>query len=189
MDLIESSADSPLAGATGLRRGLRAVRAGLLEPAGPLRRAGPRLRTGAVLLAAAALLALRAGLAGGPPGWAAVSAPPYDQLPGRTPIPAPALLADDPRVVQGEIPASTPAGSERDRTAAARRAAALVLGRYCRHPEALTIKVDPAGTGAVALVSDRRTGRFLATIVLYSDGSGAGPDQWRGWLAQLDRCR
>lgn len=172
-----------------LDRAVRAARRWL--PADGRRRRSQGLL--ALLLAAGLVAALRGGLPEGRSGadqaWSAPWVRPYDTLPGRTPIPAPSLVSEDGRVVQGNLPLRP--SYDGDRVARRRAAVAMVLGRYCRRPQelAITFTPDGPGVGDVATVSDRRTGRFIATIVLYAAGTEtADYYQWRGWLEQLRNC-
>jgi hypothetical protein len=107
----------------------------------------------AVLATAGAVAALRAGAEPVPPRAEPVAPPahrpspefralspppPYDRLPGRTPIPAPRLVGPDWQIVRGRLPAVGEPGRP-----AAQRAAALVIGRYCREPAVLAAEVTP----------------------------------------------
>jgi hypothetical protein len=140
MDVIDSGPQRPVG------RGARMLRRAVAPAVRRLVRADQRQRqTAAVLagvvLAAGSVAALRAGLpqpvAARGPTWAALSGPPYDRLPGRTPIPPPRLISEDGQLVSGELPASTLSPSR----AAVRQAVALVLGRYCRDPAAHTVQL------------------------------------------------
>lgn len=140
MDVIDSGPERPVG------RGGRALRRALEPAVRRLLRADQRQRHTAavlagVLLATGSVAALRAGLpqpvAAGRPVWAVFEGPPYDRLPGRTPIPPPRLISEDGQWVSGELPASTLSPSR----AAVRQAAGLVLGRYCRNPAAHTVQL------------------------------------------------
>ena len=164
------------------------------------RRRGARLAA-AVLVAAAAVVLLRStvdsspsGRSGVPPTVAAgptVPLPPrptspYDRLPGRTPIPAPAQTGDG---VSGPLPA---VGGPHKRAAGV--AVGLVLGRYCFEPRRYAFTLEPDHDGA------RQDWRHVDVLVFRLDGGGAGPYQrlfldWTGrsyrWLAVLNllqRC-
>jgi hypothetical protein len=190
-DVIASEPDRPPGRLGPRRRATDAARRWLAT--GTARQRQTRAVLATLLLAAGAIAALRAGLPEQPqPGqavWAGAPAPPYDTLPGRTPIPAPSLVSEDGQVVEGTVPVRPLWGHEQEQ---GRRAVGLVLGRYCRDPAALTIAFPygAAGPTYVAVVSDRRTGRFVATIALSPTGSEEdGSYEWRGWLDQLHRCR
>lgn len=140
MDVIDSGPERPgRQGDRWLRRGAygaarRAARRAAL--------AGRRQRRAAtVLLAALLAFGAIAGLRSGLPEpdrpratgllWTGPAGPPYDQFPGRTQIPAPRLVSEDGQRVAGMLPP----GSGPSETAA-RAAADLVIGRYCRIPPA-----------------------------------------------------
>jgi hypothetical protein len=154
-----------------------------------------------VLVAAAALLLLRSTVDSSPSGRArstvddpgpAVSSlpppptPPYDRLPGRTPIPAPAQTGDG---LSGPLPAT---GGPDKRAAVA--AVDLVLGRYCLDPGRYTFTLDPDHDGT------REDFHHVDVLVFRLDGSGNGPDlrlildwagrsyRWIGFLDLLDGC-
>jgi hypothetical protein len=162
MDVIDSGPERPVG--TGRRR-LRQTSRALARRLGPLGQRYRRTATvlGVMLVAAAGMIGLRAGLPAGEShtnrtaAWAGPLGPPYDQLPGRTPIPAPRLVSQDGQRVVGEVPVFAPAPSE----VAARKAVDLVIGRYCRDP----------GAHSVQLVTPPRSrlgsGRF--------PGPGGGP--------------
>ena len=95
----------------------------------------------AVLVAAGGLAALRSGaesvggsVAGGTE-VASVPTPPFDRLPGRTPIPSPTHAG---WYVHGTLPPTGPPGR-----AAAKRATELVLGRFCARPKRYALNIAP----------------------------------------------
>lgn len=165
-----------------------------LLPAGPATRRTRAVRTGSAVVAAAlVLLALRSAAepvddAAPVPADAVVTVvpplpdPPFDRLPGRTPIPVPTFSGDD---VLGALP---PVRGGPDRAAAA-AATELVLGRYCRRPDRYTVTFDPG-----------RDWRDVAVLVFGLDRSGDPPVVrlrltwtgvsygWRGQAVQLNRC-
>ena len=112
--------------------------------------------------------------------------PPYDRLPGRTPIPAPAQTGDG---LSGPLPAI---GGPDKRAAAA--AVYLVLGRYCLDPKRYTFTLDPDHDGSWP------DWHHVDVLVFRLDGSGSGPDlrlfldwagrsyRWLGFLDLLDGC-
>ena len=153
-----------------------------------------------VLVAAAALLLLRSTVDSAPSGVARSTVddagptvslsprptPPYDRLPGRTPIPAPAQTGDG---LSGPLPAI---GGPDKRAAGA--AVDLVLGRYCVDPKGYTFTLDPDHDGA------REDYHHVDVLVFRLDGSGSGPDlrlildwagrsyRWIGFLNLRDGC-
>jgi hypothetical protein len=126
----------------------------------------------AVLVAVAALVVLRFTVgstrsAVDPPAAAATTTPvgpatPLDRLPGRTPIPEPAQTRD---LLSGPLPVL--GGSSE---VAARRAAGLVVGRYCVDLTRFSVAVDPATDGRNA---DWRHVLVLVTDRLYTDSGPA----------------
>ena len=91
--------------------------------------------------------------------------PPYDRLPGRTPIPVPAQTGDG---LSGPLPAI---GGLDKRAAAA--AVDLVLGRYCLDPEAAIRSPSTPTTTAPA--------RTATTSTCWCSGStAAGPGRTFG---------
>ncbi len=154
----------------------------------------------AVMVAAAALLLLRSTVDSPPSGLTrstldhpgpAVSlpprpTPPYDRLPGRTPIPVPAQTGDG---LSGPLPA---VGGPDKRAAAA--AVGLVLGRYCLDPAGYTFTLDPDHDGT------REDWHHADVLVFRLNGSGSGPDlrlilnwdgrsyRWLGFLNLRDGC-
>jgi hypothetical protein len=129
----------------------------------------------AALVAVAAVVLVRFALDDRPPGRsaaptpapapassasAAVPRPPYDTGPGRTPIPAPTQIGDQLSGVMPDL-----GGPDR---AAARRAADLVLGRYCADPARYTFSLDGGPDW-------RQVRIFLVEL----DRSGGPVQQWR----------
>jgi hypothetical protein len=151
-----------------------------------------------VLLVVGAVAALRAGAepvepaaapgvgepTGAPTGLAAVlPGPPYDRLPGRTPIPRPTPL-DRGKLLRGSLPAVGPAGQR-----AAIVSAELVLGRYCRRPGKYAVAIDP-GDGwrrlrALAVRTDRSTDPPWVVLELVWTGQSY---RWTGRTVQLEIC-
>jgi hypothetical protein len=153
-----------------------------------------------VLVAAAALLLLRSTVDTPPSGLAPSTVdspgpaaplpprptPPFDRLPGRTPIPAPAQTGDG---LSGPLPAI---GGPDKRAAGV--AVDLVLGRYCLDPGRYTFTLDPDHDGT------REDFHHVDVLVFRLDGSGNGPDlrlildwagrsyRWIGFLNLLDGC-
>ena len=153
-----------------------------------------------VVVATAALLLLRSAVDTSPAGLGRSTVddpgptvslpprptPPFDRLPGRTPIPAPAQTGDG---LSGPLPAI---GGPDKRAAAA--AVYLVLGRYCFDPGRYTFTLDPDHDGT------REDFHHVDVLVFRLDGSGSGPDlrlildwagrsyRWLGFLNLLDGC-
>jgi hypothetical protein len=154
-----------------------------------------------VLVAAAALVLLRSTVDTSGPGRSVVDAtvaagptvpapplptPPYDRLPGRTPIPAPVQTGDG---LSGRLP---PVGGPDKR--AARTAVGLVLGRYCFQPRRYGFTLEPDHDGT------RQDWRHVEVLVFRLDAGGAGPYQrlfldwggrsyrWLGFLSLRDGC-
>jgi len=152
-----------------------------------------------VLLVVGAVAALRAGAepvepaaapgvagepTGAPTGLAAVlPRPPYDRLPGRTPIPRPMAL-DGGKVLRGPLPAVGPAGQR-----AATASAELVLGRYCRRPGKYAVALDPEDgwrrLRALAVRTDRSTDPPWVVLELVWTGRSY---RWTGGTVQLEMC-
>ena len=155
----------------------------------------------AALAVGGALVALRAGAPGIPVeepvaaadaasgpviiyGRARMQPPPFDRLPGRTPIPLPAPIGRPAEAVRGSLPATGTAGES-----AARAAVRLVLGRYCRYPRAYQILLEDRGSWrevtatvfSLKWVEPRR----LTTVRLRWTGHAYS---WQGWPADLARC-
>jgi hypothetical protein len=152
-----------------------------------------------VLVAAAALLLLRSTVDSAPSGVGRSTVdnpgpvslpprptPPYDRLPGRTPIPEPAQTGDG---LSGPLPAI---GGPDKRAAGA--AVDLVLGRYCLDPAGYTFTLDPDHDRT------REDYHHVDVLVFRLAGSGSGPDlrlildwagrsyRWIGFLNLLDGC-
>jgi hypothetical protein len=153
-----------------------------------------------VLVTAAALLLLRSTMDTTPSGVARSTVdnprpvvplpprptPPFDRLPGRTPIPEPAQTGD---ALSGPLPAT---GGPDKRAAGA--AVDLVLGRYCLDPGGYTFTLDPDHDGT------RENYHHVVVLVFRLDGSGSGPDlrltldwtgrsyRWLGFLNLRDGC-
>jgi hypothetical protein len=144
---------------------------------------------------AVVLALLRAGTAGSPgPVRAAGSSapaaptptPPFDRLPGRTPIPEPAQTGD---ALSGPLPPTGPLGK-----AAAGRAADLVLGRYCAHPRTYTYTLGADSNGRAqdwhhvdVLVFSLLQGGTGPALRFFLDWDGTAY-RWLGFLALLDGC-
>jgi hypothetical protein len=194
IEVLGSDPDPPVSPAhRRLRRTVRRVAQRYADADARQRRTALVLAT--VLLAAAGLAVLRTGplTTGGSAGrsaWTVGGAPPYDALPGRVPIPAPSLVSEDGRVVEGRLPIFELATTE----ATARRAVELVLGRYCRTVGAQTVRFAPGvgWTNRIAVVTDARSGQFVAALTLWWDRpwpDSAGSYRWRGTIEQLRTCR
>lgn len=148
-----------------------------------------------VLVAAAALLLLRSTVDTSPPDAARSTVddpgptaslpprptPPYDRLPGRTPIPVPAQTGDG---LSGPLPVI---GGPDKRAAGS--AVDLVLGRYCLDPGGYTFTLDPDHDGT------REDYRHVDVLVFRLDGSGSGPalrlildwaGRWYRWIGFLN---
>ena len=110
--------------------------------------------------------------------------PPFDRLPGRTPIPLPSPVGRPADAVRGGLPVTGPAGAE-----AARDAARLILGRYCRYPQAYQIELAGQPTWREVSVTVLRQGytgqRRLTTLRLRWTGRAYA---WQGWPTELARC-
>ncbi|MFL6130599.1 MAG: hypothetical protein ACJ73E_16250 [Mycobacteriales bacterium] len=111
--------------------------------------------------------------------------PPFDRLPGRTPIPQPSPIGRPAEAVRGALPATGPAPAEQ----AARDAARLVLGRYCRYPQAYLVVLESSRgwreVTAMALLHTYLEERRLATLQLRWTGQAYS---WQGWPRELARC-
>ena len=192
VDLLDSGPERPVS--QRLRRLVRWRRTvtGWRERARLLPRPA-RVALAGVLLAATALVVLRVVVPLSPGGrtWSVDGTPPYDRLPGRVPIPAPSLVSEDGRNVEGSLPVRVSAPQDEG---SAREAAMLVVGRYCREPEKVEIRMRPTGgddTWAVILWNPGEN-KLIAAIYLQADrfaGSPISTYRWRGWLEQLHRCR
>jgi hypothetical protein len=149
-------------------------------------------------VAVVALLGLRASVPQAAPAAPAapprpvpvglVPTPPYDRLPGRTPIPAPSLVGEDGQTIGGELPVFAPAPSQ----LAVRIAVRMILNRFCREPAGHRIHFDPGvGTSwrsATAVVSPPRSrlaDRPMIILRLFWTGYTY---RWRGSLYQLADC-
>jgi hypothetical protein len=170
----------------------------------------PARAAAVLLLAAAATSALRAGADpverrprtaaetydGGPPivpsqplpTPSRSPSPPFDHLPGRTPIPEPWITVDEGRlVVRGLLPPTGAGPGARPAEAAAR----LVLGRYCRAPGGYEVRLRDGGgwrtPTAVVMrpVPLRATRMQMTTIRLRWAGDAYA---WQGSGAELAHC-
>lgn len=204
MDVLASGPErSP--GTNGPGRLLEDARRRLRRPTTAARR-WPRAIAAVLALAvvAGALHVLRAGtdpittgrrpaaLAGdGSPviiyGRSRLQPPPFDRLPGRTPIPLPSPVrgARDAAAVGGPLPATgTPPGEE-----AARAAARLVVGRYCRFPEAYRVQPTsgaPWRDLTVLVLGQVYNGpRLVATLRLRWTGDAYA---WQGSETEFATC-
>jgi hypothetical protein len=174
--------------------------AGLRRAHSPLRRAATA--AGVILVAAAALLALRSGVEPLERREPAVAAPtddagtrwdrgfalplpPFDRLPGHTPIPAPRLLPHGTGMLIGELPAQ----GTRPELAAAQRSAELVAGRYCREPRRLITNVepDPSWQWVTARVYSRRRSGDPLVMMFQLRWTGRAY-VWLGSLPDLASC-
>jgi hypothetical protein len=101
--------------------------------------------------------------------------PPFDGRPGRTPIPAPAVVGD---LLSGTLPEVGPPGR-----AAAGRAVELVLGRYCADPAAY---VFPLGREAAGVEQDWRH----VTVAVFRTERGSSTPRLMltlDWLGEIYR--
>jgi hypothetical protein len=168
--------------------------------AGPWRRRAAA--AAAAVAAAGAIVALRAGAPGVPLeetataadansgpviiyGRARMQPPPFDRLPGRTPIPAPSPLGRPAEAVRGHLPRTGPTPGEESARAATR----LVLGRYCRYPRAYLILLESARgwreVTATVLRWAYTESRRLTTVRLHwTDDAYV----WHGRPSELARC-
>jgi hypothetical protein len=151
----------------------------------------------ATAVAAVALLGLRASVPqgtpaapGGPPSPVRlVPAPPYDRLPGRTPIPAPSLVGEDGQTIGGELPVFAPAPSR----LAVRIAVRMILNRFCTEPAVHPVRLDQ-GVGAswrsaTATASPPPRFPFADRPMIVIRLSWTGYTyRWRGSLHQLADC-
>jgi hypothetical protein len=159
-----------------------------------------------VLVAAGVVVALRAGTepmprdqdalaAAAPTGTVAppnvysrpaFQPPPYDHLPGRTPIPDPEASLDR-RTVTGPLPS---VGDGKPGAVTAGFAARLVLGRYCRQPWSVAVQTQPLTRDwARARVKATRSGWRPAYMDLrLTWDAEAAAYVWTGVLAQLGTC-
>lgn len=132
MDLLSSGPERPQrASRVWRRRGVRVAAAVLVAAAVavPLARSTPDPSPSEVdRRAASAAAAVPV-----PP----LPSPPFDRLPGRVAIPAPARTG-------GQLSGPLPPTGRPDRTAAA-RALGLVLGRFCVDPDAYAYTLGPEG--------------------------------------------
>ncbi len=200
-DMLESRPERPPA-ESGLQRVVRQARRRWRAAAttGPWRRRA--VAATAAVAAAGAVVALRAGApavpieqaqaaagsTSGPViiyGRARMQPPPFDRLPGRTPIPMPSPIGRPAEAVRGTLPATGPGPAEE----AARDAARLVLGRYCRYPRAYQVTLTARqGWREVTATVDRRAWageRRLTTLRLRWTGAVYA---WQGRPAELARC-
>jgi hypothetical protein len=142
------------------------------------------LRTGAEPLERAAAPGVAGEPTGAPTGLAAVlPGPPYDRLPGRTPIPRPTPV-EGGKVLRGNLPPVGPAGQR-----AATVSAELVLGRYCRRPGKYAVATDPEygwrRLRALAVRTDRSTDPPWVVLELVWTGRSY---RWTGRTVQLEIC-
>lgn len=198
-EVLESGVERPPADSGGqpvvaaARRWWRSTTA-----AGPWRR---RVTVAAAALAAAgAIVALRAGAPVPPPeepvaasapgpviiyGRARMQPPPFDRLPGRTPIPLPSPVGRPADAVRGTLPITGGTPGE----TAALSAVRLVLGRYCRYPRAYQVELvaTHAWREVRASVLRRWYGDSarLTTLQLRWTGRSYA---WQGWPTELSRC-
>ena len=187
MDVLASGPERPPRVRRGLRRGRPPPRVGALR----LRRRA--LTVASVLLTAAGVVALRAGAeraerraphaAGQTDELAPTPTPPYDRLPGRTPIPEPAAVSRGD-LLRGPLPAVGPPGQM-----AARASAELVLGRYCRRPGRYAVAIDSVEgwqrVRALAIRLDRSTDPPWIVLELAWTGRSY---RWTGRPVQLGTC-
>jgi hypothetical protein len=112
--------------------------------------------------------------------------PTFDRLPGRTPIPDPAQTGD---LLSGPLPVL---GAPTEKVA--RRAAGLVLGRYCADLSRFSFVLEPDTDGRRP---DYHHLDVLVTDVLYTDSGPAmrltldfdsGAYRWLGPLTLLQGC-
>ncbi len=117
------------------------------------------------------------------PGRIRRQPPPFDRLPGRTPIPAPAAV-HPPGTAAGVLPPTGAPGEP-----AAHAAVRLVVGRYCRWPEAYQVQTDRVRTWrapeALVVRTSYSSSRVVATLQLRWTGRSYA---WRGSEAELARC-
>ena len=197
-DVLESGPERPRAGVDRLARDVRqwwrSVGSGT-----PWRRRAAAAT--AALAGAGVLVALRAGAptipledeaaaadAASAPviiyGRARLQPPPFDRLPGRTPIPTPSPIGRPAEAVRGALPATGAIGEE-----AARDAARLVLGRYCRYPRAYQVTLEPKRSWqevtATVLHRTYLGPRRLTTLQLRWTGHTYS---WLAWPAELAHC-
>jgi hypothetical protein len=118
--------------------------------------------------------------AGAPTGPAG---PPYDRLPGRTPIPEPTLAVGG-EILRGPLPVVGSPGPT-----AARTSAELVLGRYCRRPARYAVALDWVErwqrVRALAVRLDRSTDPPWVVLDLAWTGRAY---RWTGRAVQLGTC-
>jgi hypothetical protein len=110
---------------------------------------------------------------------ATLPAPPFDDLPGRTPIAEPSRIADR---LQGRLPVTGSPGKP-----AAVAAVGLVLGRYCREPDRYVIVVRPTradyrSVTGFAIGKDRSNDPPAVTLLLTWTGRAYA---WSGYALQL----
>ena len=118
-----------------------------------------------------------------PEAGMAVPLPPFDRLPGRTPIPAP-TMGPDRQVVRGPLPAV--GGPHRK---AALASAELVLGRFCRQPAEYAVEAapEPDWERVTAHVHSRERSAGRPAIVLRLAWTGRAY-AWSGSRRQLSNC-
>ncbi len=112
--------------------------------------------------------------------------PPFDRLPGRTPIPVPAQTGD---ALSGPLPPTGPVSK-----VAAGRAVDLVLGRYCADPGTYTYTLGPDSDGRAqdwhhvdVLVFSLNQGGAGPALRFFLDWAGTSY-RWLGFLALLNGC-
>lgn len=196
-EVLESGPERPQGGVDWLARDVRRWWRGV-GSATPWRRRA--IAATATLAAAGVLVALRAGAPSVPLeeaaagdaasapviiyGRARLQPPPFDRLPGRTPIPTPSPVGRPAEAVRGALPATGPVGEE-----AARDASRLVLGRYCRWPRGYQVQLEPKRSWhevTATILSRTYVGsRRLTTLQLRWTGHAYS---WQGWPAELARC-
>ena len=111
------------------------------------------------------------------------SEPPFDRLPGRTPIPEPTLAARG-EALRGVLPTVGPLGER-----AAYASARLVIGRYCRRPARYAVTVSPErgwhDVRALAVRLDRSSDPPWVVLELTWTGRAY---TWTGPTVQLYGC-
>ena len=182
MDVIGSDPRPPSGWERRTRAGLRSL--------SRHRRFAPVLAAVVAIAGVLLLATTRVGLdrsdeyiAAAPVEAAPAPRPPFDNLPGRVPIPTPMIVGYDKQTVSGRLPPTGAAGQ-----VAAEVAARLVLGRYCQAPTMYAVVVHPEHEWAQVRVRVYRIDGGDPPAVLLRLVWGGSAYSWTGRLPQLAGC-